>query len=198
MQYAALDFETASSSTVGRICSVGVVHFDETGLGDEFYSLSQPGCTMDPFCQSIHGITDEMVETAPTLFDVLCELGPWLEGRTVVAHCAGFDIKQMHAAAQREGVGLPDIDFYCTHSVSRRAFPGRSSYKLSNLVDIFGFTYDAHNALEDARACGELFRRCAQTVDWQIEERLGVYHGYLRGNRYLSCKSRRQKAQAAR
>lgn len=189
--YAALDFETASGRTAGRICSVGVVCFDSDGIRDDYYTLCDPGCAMDPMCQRIHGLTEAMVESAPPISHMLGELAGVLDGCTVVAHCAAFDIKQLLAAIQREGSWFPAFDFYCSVVTARRAFPGRESYSLPRLKDIFGFDYDAHNALADAQACAALFARCADTVDWDIAQ-LGINPGRLDGDDYTSCKAARR------
>lgn len=185
--YAALDFETASS-TPGRICSVGVALFDEGGFRGEYYTLCDPGCSMDPFCQRVHGLTEEMVEQAMPMADMLGELANVLAGHTVVAHCVAFDVKQLLAAIQRIGVDFPAFDFYCSVTTARRAFPGRESYSLPRLKDIFGFDYDAHHALADAQACGALFSRCAEQVDWDVA-RLGVKPGSLSGDEYKPCRT---------
>jgi DNA polymerase-3 subunit epsilon len=40
--------------------------------------------------------------------------------------------------------------------LSRRVWPGLRSHSLPNLGAHFGIRYEAHQALDDARACGDL------------------------------------------
>ena len=122
----------------------------EGRIVEEFYTLCHPGIAMDPFCRNIHGITDEMVEGAPTTYEMLEKVAPYLDGQTVVAHNAPFDVKQIREAAERVGFSLPEFDHCCTVQLSRKAFPNRPSYRLGALVDLIGFPFTAHNALADA------------------------------------------------
>lgn len=160
-----MDVETASSRSQGYICSIGICVIEDGRIVEEFYTLCHPGIAMDPFCQNIHGITDEMVEGAPSTFEMLEKVAPYLEGRTVVAHNAAFDVKQIQEAAERVGYSLPAFDQCCTVKLSRRAFPGRPSYRLGALVDLVGFPFTAHNALGDARACASLFLACQKQLE---------------------------------
>lgn len=160
MGFVAVDVETASSRSQGYICSIGICVIREGRIVEEFYTLCHPGIAMDPFCQNIHGITDEMVEGAPTTYEMLEKVAPYLDGQTVVAHNAPFDVKQIREAAERVGFSLPEFDHCCTVQLSRRAFPNRPSYRLVALVDLIGFPFTAHNALADARACAALFLAC--------------------------------------
>ena len=171
MGYVAVDVETASSRVQGYICSIGVCVIDRGRIVEEFYTLVHPGIAMDPFCQNIHGISDEMVEGAPTTFEMLEKVAPYLAGQTVVAHNAPFDVKQIREAAERVGFGLPEFDHCCTVKLSRQAFPGRPSYRLGALVDLIGFPFTAHNALADARACAALFLSCQKQLAAQPQPR---------------------------
>ncbi len=162
--YVALDVETASSRSQGYICSIGICVIGNTHIMEEYYTLCDPGIVMDPFCQNVHGITEEMLLGAPSTFEVLTKIAPYLEGQTVVAHNAPFDVQQIKQAAERVGVDLPCFDACCTVKLSRRAFPGRPSYRLGALVDLVGFPFMAHNALGDARACASLFLACQKKL----------------------------------
>ncbi|MFR7473723.1 MAG: exonuclease domain-containing protein [Christensenellales bacterium] len=73
MGFVAVDVETASSRSQGYICSIGICVIREGRIVEEFYTLCHPALVMDPFCQNIHGITDEMVEGAPTTYEMLVE-----------------------------------------------------------------------------------------------------------------------------
>ena len=114
MGFVAVDVETASSRSQGYICSIGVCVIREGRIVEEFYTLCHPGIAMDPFCRNIHGITDEMVEGAPTTYEMLEKVAPYLDGQTVVAHNAPFDVKQIREAAERVGFSLPEFDHCCT------------------------------------------------------------------------------------
>lgn len=192
MDFIALDFETASG-TPGSICAVGLVRMEQGRATDEYYSLVNPGCSFDWMCTRIHGITEEMVTFAPDIDEMLNTIAPYLEGKLVVAHNASFDIGQLRAAIQRHEAQFPPLDFLCTLTIARRAFPGRKTYRLGSLIDIIGFEYAQHNALEDARACAFLMQKCIEKCGEGVDEVLSINRGYLKDGEYSSCRVRRKK-----
>ena len=158
----ALDVEVADTRTSGSLCAVGVCVIAEERIAEEFYTLCNPGVPFDAFCVRVHGITAQMVEDAPDLSAVLTLLAPYLENSLVVAHNAPFDAGQLRAAVQRTGIALPRFETCCTVRLARKVFPGRTSYKLSQLRDLIGMPFEHHHALWDARACAQLYLRCRQ------------------------------------
>lgn len=192
MEFIALDFETASG-TPGSICAVGLVRMEQGRVTDEYYSLVNPGCSFEWMCTRIHGITEEMVTFAPDVDEMLNTIAPYLKGQLVVAHNASFDISQLRAATERYEVQFPPVDFLCTLTIARRAFPGRRTYRLGSLIDIIGFEYAQHNALEDARACAFLMQKCIEKCGDPVDEILNINRGYLKDGEYSSCRVGRKK-----
>jgi DNA polymerase-3 subunit epsilon len=74
-------------------------------------------------------------------------------GATLVAHHAGFDLGQLRSAAHHNQLDLPDLPVYCSVAIAKRVWPLLPSYKLSYLAQMLDFTYQHHEAGEDARAC---------------------------------------------
>ena len=187
MGFVALDFETACG-TPGSICAVGLVKMEQGQVIDQFYTLVNPGCSFDWMCTRIHGITEEMVTFAPDIDQMLEMIAPYLKDNIVIAHNASFDMGQLKAAIERYEVVFPPIDFLCTLTISRRAFPGRKTYRLGSFVDIIGFEYAQHNALEDARACAALMNKCIEKCGDPVEEILNISRGFLKDGEYASCR----------
>lgn len=158
----ALDVEVADTRVSGSLCAVGVCVIEGSHVAEEFYTLCNPGVPFDAFCVRVHGITEEMVQDAPELATVLTMLTPYLENSLMVAHNAPFDAGQLRAAARRTGIALPQFQTCCTVRLARKVFPGRRSYKLSQLQDLIGMPFAHHNALWDARACAQVYLRCQQ------------------------------------
>lgn len=158
MEFVAIDFETASRRP-DSACSIGLVRMDGEGKTvDSFYSLiCPPDLYFDPACTAVHKLKPEDVVKAPKFDVVWPGIVSFISTDPLVAHNARFDIGVLKACIER--YGLPSIhnDYYCTLSLSRKLWKGRSSYKLISLASSLGLVYDAHNALEDASTCGRLF-----------------------------------------
>ncbi len=102
--FAVIDLETTglAPSKGARIIEVGMVLLDQTGaLEVEWETLVDPGCGAGP--THIHGVTDAMLDGAPAFADIAGDLAARLQGRTIVAHNATFDVSFLDAEFRASG-----------------------------------------------------------------------------------------------
>jgi DNA polymerase-3 subunit epsilon len=155
MDFVAIDFETAKHSRESA-CSVGMVKFLGGKAADTFYSLIRPPVLyIRPEFTEIHGLTVDDVRDAPNFAEVW-ESGilPFSGGLPLAAHNAVFDMGVLQAALEWYEIPIPPLKYFCTLTLARAAWPELKSHALTSLGKHFDITYDAHNALEDARVCG--------------------------------------------
>ncbi|MFY0672985.1 MAG: 3'-5' exoribonuclease [Bacteroidia bacterium] len=153
-----VDIETTGgNSKKHQIIEIGACLHNGEEVIDRFHSHVNPGRSIPPFITRLTGITDDMVESAPTFEEVAEELYNFLDGHIFVAHNVSFDyhfIKNHFAAA--------DIQYnsnrLCTVRLSRKILPGQPSYSLGNLCKSLKITIKGrHTALGDAEATAKLF-----------------------------------------
>jgi DNA polymerase-3 subunit epsilon len=164
MNFCTIDFETAKYSRESA-CSVGLVKFLNGKAADTFYSLIRPPVLyIRPDFTDIHGLTIEDVRDAPSFADVW-ESGilPFIGDLPLAAHNAAFDMGVLRAALAWYELPLPSIRYFCTLELARAAWPELKSHALTSLGGHFGISYDAHNALADARTCGIIAHKAAET-----------------------------------
>jgi DNA polymerase-3 subunit epsilon len=156
MRFIAIDVETANAD-MASICSIGVATFEDGALASGWYSLINPDDFFDPLNTSIHGISEGDVQDAPTFGDVASEIARLLNGQVVVTH-THFDRVAMHQAAGRWSINAPACRWLDSARVARRTWAecSRSGYGLANVCNLLGYTFDHHNALEDAKAAGHI------------------------------------------
>lgn len=156
MRFVAIDVETANSD-MASICSIGVAAFENGSLTSEWYSLIDPEDYFDPVNISIHGITESDVQGAPTFKDVAIDIERHLGSQIVVTH-THFDRVAMHQAAGRWAIQAPTCTWLDSARVARRTWAdcAKSGYGLANVCKMIGYTFDHHNALEDAKAAGHV------------------------------------------
>lgn len=171
LSFAALDVETANSDP-GSICQVGVAHFEDGRLAGQWSTLVDPEEPFDVFNTAIHGIDEYMVTEAPPFRDCVSTLYRLIEGRITVHHTA-FDVHAIRRAAASAEVDLPSCVWLDSARVARRAWPqfARRGYALANVSRFLNYPYKAHDALEDAKAAGNLLlAACHETgldvADW--------------------------------
>lgn len=156
--YAVVDVETTGLARDDRIISAAVYRLDAQGeVEDHWYTLVNP--ERDPGPVWIHGLTSDVLESAPLFQDVAEEFSTRLDGRVLVAHNAVFDwqmIAREYARAEREA---PVRQRLCTIALSKELALPLPNHKLESLAAHFGVVQQrAHHALDDARVLAEAFR----------------------------------------
>lgn len=168
--FIAIDVETANPD-YESICQIGVVPFYGETHGDPWVTLVNPETYFDPFNIGIHGITEDHVRDAPTFPALHATLMSSLSGKIVACHTA-FDRVALSRACSRYGLPVPDCTWLDTACVARRAWTefARSGYGLTPVTWSLGIKYRAHDAGEDARACGEVLTQAVAKTGLSVTE----------------------------
>ncbi|PHN29461.1 exonuclease domain-containing protein [Pseudomonas sp. ICMP 460] len=159
MDFTVIDVETANPN-LASICQVGIAVFRGGVLHESWSSLVNPYDYFHPMNVSVHGIDESMIASAPSWAEVYPRILPFVTGQIVASHMP-FDRIATQRACQNSGLDHFDCSWLDTARVARRAWSefSRSGYGLKNLASTFGVTFQHHDALEDARAAGEILLR---------------------------------------
>lgn len=154
--FVAIDVETANAD-MASICQVGVAAFVNGRVAAQWKSYVDPEDHFDGINISIHGITPDKVIGAPTFGALFSRIQESIGSRIVVTHTA-FDrvaLTKACAKCQVVSVACTWIDTAC---VARRCWVehSRSGYGLDNICNVIGYKFQHHDALEDAKAAGEV------------------------------------------
>lgn len=162
MKFQALDVETANED-IGSICQIGIASFVDGVVVEEWSSLIDPECEFSTFNIYIHGITPEMVRGKPRFSDVAETLRKYLENEVTVCH-THFDRVALRRDLERYRLPPIETTWLDTARVTRRTWKefSFSGYGLQNVCDKIGYRYRAHDALEDAKAAGQVLLAAIQ------------------------------------
>lgn len=117
-------------------------------------TLINPELDFNPYCSAVNGIEPSDVRSAPTMPDIWPALTALLDGQTVIAHNASFDISVLrNSAARYEVTGGRRFDLFCTYRMARAAWPDLPSHSLGYVAPSLGISFDHHEAGSDAYAC---------------------------------------------
>lgn len=165
-----IDLETTGANPAhDRITEIGVVEVDGDTVS-RWSTLVNPERAIPEFIQRLTGISNAMVENAPTFDEVAAELGRRLRGRLFIAHNARFDYGFVRHAFQRLGQRF-QADVLCTVRLSRRLFPEHHRHNLDSLIERHGLAAaDRHRALADADLIWQFWQKARREVD---AERIG-------------------------
>ncbi len=123
LKFACLDTETTGLSPAegGKICEVAVSVSQNGHVLQEFSTLINPQIPISPAVIAIHGITNQMVASAPVFADIVPQLTGILDGCIIVAHNADFDLSFLRAEFESCGMRFPDCPVIDTLKLARKS-----------------------------------------------------------------------------
>tara|TARA_Y100001956_G_C4127842_1_gene191321 strand:- start:2820 stop:3434 length:615 start_codon:yes stop_codon:yes gene_type:complete len=155
-----LDFETTGlSPNMGdRAIEIGAVKLVNGEVVDTFQQLMNPGFRVSSFIESYTGITNNMLNGAPSCDEVMIRFAQFIQGENLVAHNASFDKRFLDDELERVNVDYSG-EFACSLLVSRRLNQEAPSHKLGDLVRYKSIENDGvfHRALADAEVTAKLW-----------------------------------------
>ncbi|MGI6066136.1 MAG: helicase C-terminal domain-containing protein [Bacillota bacterium] len=153
MEYVVIDLETTGfNNTTDKIIEIGAVRIVEGRITDEFATLLNPKCDIPEEITLLTGISTDMVQTQPLLFQVIPGLEDFLGDAVLVAHNATFDRGFLENHLTRQYTWLDSLE------IARILLPCEAGYSLENLTKLLKIrNLGAHRAASDARATAELF-----------------------------------------
>jgi len=102
-----------------------------------------------------------------SLKEAMSDFREFVSGLPMVAFNVEFDRKFLRSACYRTGHDWFKNDFHCALELSRKAWPGRKSYRLDSICEDYGVTAqsgNAHRALPDCERALIVFAAAAQRV----------------------------------
>ena len=172
--FLALDVETANAD-LASICSIGIAAFDDGTMSEEWHTLVDPDDEFSPINKGIHGIDEVMVSGAPSYGDLADKLNRKLDDAVVVSH-GPFDRAAITKAAARGSVLPPRCKWLNSATVTRRTWQqfAQRGYGLANVCEHIGYTFNHHDALEDAKAAGHVMLAAMKETGYDIDDWLSA------------------------
>jgi DNA polymerase III subunit epsilon len=160
-----VDLETTGGSPAhDRVTEVGIVRVQNGECVEEWSSLVNPECAIDPYIQSFNGISSEMVADAPRFTEIAAAVFEKLRGAVFIAHNARFDYAFLRSEFRKAGVDY-SAEALCTVKLSRRLFPGHARHNLDAVMQRHGLCCEArHRALGDARVLRDLWLKLQREI----------------------------------
>lgn len=128
--------------------------------GQIFESLVNPGRTIPYESSAVNKITDEMVADAPVIGDVLPRFLDFIEGSTLVAHNAEFDLAFLDEALFETNPFAQLPTTLCTKVFSRKVTPKEKFHNLDTLSYRYNIPLpeqNRHRALADVELLAKVF-----------------------------------------
>jgi len=171
--YSIVDIESTGGAYKGeKIIDIAVYNFDGKKITKVFSSLVNPGISIPAFISKLTGISNKMVEDAPSFSDIAGDVVSMTKGNIFVAHNVQYDYGIIRQEFKRLGYSFKRKKV-CTVRFSEKVFPERDSYNLGTLCEDFGIQiHDRHRAAGDAQATVKLFKKLLKKDDGKVLENL--------------------------
>ena len=152
--YVVFDLETTGiSSQNDKIIEISAVKVQNGAIVQEFSELVNPKCKIPYQASQINGITDDMVEDARTIDQVLPDFLDFIEEEILVGHnIHSFDMKFICRECKDIYDKVLGNNYIDTLYLARKCLPKLGHHRLTDLAEYFAIpTEGAHRALNDCR-----------------------------------------------
>jgi DNA polymerase-3 subunit epsilon len=149
-RFVILDLETTGATpSYHRITEIALIRFEYGVETERWQTLVNPGVNIPGFISRLTGITNDMVQDAPTFEDIASILYDYLDGAVLAAHNVRFDYGFLKSEYRRLGAVLRQ-KVMCTVKLSRALYPHHEGHGLDAIMARHGLACSArHRAMGD-------------------------------------------------
>ncbi|WP_110112798.1 PolC-type DNA polymerase III [Bacillus sp. CGMCC 1.16541] len=191
--YVVFDVETTGLSAVyDTIIELAAVKMKEGEIIDRFESFANPHHPLSATTIDLTGITDDMVQEAPEVEEVLKKFHDWMGDAILVAHNASFDMGFLNVGLKKIGLEKAPNGVIDTLELARFLYPDMKNHRLNTLAKKFDVDLTQHHrAIYDAEATGYLLAKMLKdtlekdiTHHNQLNDYMGQGNAYQRARPY--------------
>lgn len=169
------DIETTGlSHATERITEIGAVKLRGLKEVEVFNTFVNPEKHIPEEITELTGITDEMVQDAPSEGDAVRKFLKFCGDAPLIAHNSDFDTSFIRAAAERNKISYhnPSID---SLKLCRAAIPNKKKYTLDAVANELGLgDFNHHRASDDAKMLAMIFVKLIEiSQKGRVIEKLG-------------------------
>lgn len=156
--YVVFDVETTGLSAVyDTIIELAAVKIRDGEIIDRFESFANPHHPLSATTINLTGITDDLVENAPEVEEVLKDFHEWTGDAILVAHNASFDMGFLNVGYKKINLGKATNPVIDTLELARFLYSDMKNHRLNTLAKKFDIELTQHHrAIYDAEATGYL------------------------------------------
>ncbi|MFE8695146.1 PolC-type DNA polymerase III [Cytobacillus sp. FJAT-53684] len=191
--YVVFDVETTGLSAVyDTIIELAAVKIRDGEIIDRFESFANPHHPLSATTINLTGITDDLVENAPEVEEVLQKFHDWAGDAILVAHNASFDMGFLNVGYKKIDLGKAANPVIDTLELARFLYSDMKNHRLNTLAKKFDIELTQHHrAIYDAEATGYLLLKMLKDatekgIEYhdQFNDNMGQGNAYQRARPY--------------
>ena len=168
--FVVFDIETTGlSAKFNEIIEIAGVKVENGKITERFSEFVKPEKKIPAHITELTRISNDMVESARPIEEVLSDFLKFCEGCVLVAHNATFDVGFIKKFCEKLGFDF-DFAYIDTLALSRKFVTKIKRHRLNNVAKALGFAFEGHHrAINDAEVTAKIF-----TVFIEMMKREGV------------------------
>lgn len=186
-KYILLDIETTGlSPAFDEIIEISALKIEKGEIKQEFSQLIKPTYEISEFITKLTGITNEMVEDAKSIKEVLKEFKDFFTKEDiVVGYNVNFDINFLYDNFQEHLNDYFENNFVDVMRIAKRVFKNEiESFRLKRLAEHFNIsTKGIHRGLTDCNITWKIFKKTEEEMLNKFE----TLEKFLENKRKESC-----------
>ncbi len=178
--FTVIDLETTGrSNKFHDITEISAIRYRSGVVVDSFSTLVKARNSILPFVVSLTGITDEMLEGAPYIEEVIEEVVAFIGDDIILGHNVQFDYFLIYDAYSVCMDGIMHNDYIDTLRISRLLNKNIKNHKLETLCEYFGVERKiGHRGFDDSLQTAQVYLKMREKylmLREQKREREGYY-----------------------
>ena len=164
--FVVFDIETTGlDSFENEIIEIGALKVKDGKVVDSFDHLIKPNHPISDFITDLTGITNEMVENAESIEEVLEQFINFIGDNILMGHNVNFDINFVYDHAEKYNNHILNNDFVDTLRLARKLLPEMPHHRLSDLADYYNIDKTGHHrALKDVEMTLEVYNHLVEEI----------------------------------
>ena len=188
MKFLTIDFEV-SSRYMYSPCAVAIYQFTDSSYSKIFSTLINSGDVLfEPKLVKLHGITQEMVKDAPSVYEVMQDVCKIIKDNFLFAHNATYDILKIINGCQESNIEIPSFKYADSLIIAKRTWKGLINYQLDTISNFLNIEIKHHNADSDAIACGKIILEAMKFYNTSdiiyLLDQVKHHYGYFKDNTF--------------
>lgn len=158
------DFTVVDAETTGRsdkaddITEISAIKYRQGEEVASFSTLIKSRNGILPFVVNLTGITNEMIEPAPLIDDVILDLTDFIGNDTILGHDVNFDYGLIAEAYERVSGKEFKNKRIDNLKLAKKLITDSENHKLETLCDYFSIPrIQGHRALDDSRQTAKVY-----------------------------------------
>ena len=162
-KFVAIDVETTGLSPLyNELIEISAIKYEGAKKLDTFSTLIKPKKEVSSTITNLTGITNKMLEDAPTIEKVMPELIEFIGDNPIVAHNANFDYSFLQNNSNKSFTNNKVID---TVAISRKMLPNLPNHKLNTVARYIGIQEEGYHRAEfDCECCAKIYVKYLENI----------------------------------